>query len=141
MYLWQGGGRCLIRHFENPRRQGNAEVAQEWGQRCCYPGTLHNGLSVHPVAHHLQLVQRMANRPPRLLTPELRRPFQQQCQHTELHLGDDPTRPPMSPDFRKRKLTHNGAKVPDESTESRKGHCEVFFPLPLATAESHCTAL
>jgi len=45
------------------------------------------------------------------------------------------------PDFRKLKLTHNGAKVPDESTEIRKVHCEVFFPLPLATAESHCTAL
>src|SRR5262249_20700970 len=48
---------------------------------------------------------------------------------------------PYSPDFRKLKLTHNGAKVPDESTEIRKVHCEVFFPLPLATAESHCTAL
>ena len=47
----------------------------------------------------------------------------------------------FSPDFRKLKLTHNGAKVPDESTEIRKVHCEVFFPLPLATAESHCTAL
>src|SRR5215813_1112045 len=48
---------------------------------------------------------------------------------------------PINPDFRKLKLTHNGAKVPDESTEIRKVHCEVFFPLPLATAESHCTAL
>src|SRR5262249_54041675 len=51
------------------------------------------------------------------------------------------SREDMSPDFRKLKLTHNGAKVPDESTEIRKVHCEVFFPLPLATAESHCTAL
>src|SRR6478672_2742862 len=37
----------------------------------------------------------MANRPPRLLAANLRGPFQQQRQHTKLHMGDDPMGPPM----------------------------------------------
>ena len=91
MYLWQAGGVCLIEYVEDPLRQGNAKATQDCGDRCGHLCTLHNRLPVHPVAHHLSLVQRMANRPPRLLTPALRRPFQQPGQPTELHMGDDPT--------------------------------------------------
>jgi hypothetical protein len=53
MYLWQAGGVCLIGHFENPLRPGNAKTAQDCGYRCGHLGTLHNRLPVHPVAHHL----------------------------------------------------------------------------------------
>ena len=34
MYLWQAGGVCLIGHFENPLRQGNAKASQDFGYRC-----------------------------------------------------------------------------------------------------------
>ena len=77
MYLWQAGGVCLIGHFENLLGQGNAQASQDFGHRGRHLGTLHNRLPVHPVAHHLQLVQGMTNRPPRLLAPDLRRPFQE----------------------------------------------------------------
>ena len=56
MYLWETGGVCLIGHFQNPLRQGNAKASQDFGHRCGPLGTLPNGLPVHPVAHHLQLV-------------------------------------------------------------------------------------
>jgi hypothetical protein len=85
----------LIGHVENPLRQGNAQAAQDCGQRCSPLGTLHQGLPVPAVAHHLQLVQGMANRPPRLLATALSRPFQPQRPHTELPMGDDPMRTPM----------------------------------------------
>src|SRR4029450_6964844 len=44
-------------------------------------------------------------------------------------------------DFRRLKFTHNGTHVLDEVTDTRKLQCEVFFPLPLTIAESHCTRL
>ena len=47
----------------------------------------------------------------------------------------------INADFRGLKLTHNGVSVLDGVTGTRKRHCEVFFPLPLAIAESHCTRL
>jgi hypothetical protein len=59
MYLWQARGVCLIGHFENPLWQGNAKTAQDVGYRCGHLCTLHNRLSVHPVAHHLSLIQSM----------------------------------------------------------------------------------
>jgi hypothetical protein len=40
MYLWQAGGMCLIDHFENPLRQGNAKASQDFGYRCGHPYTL-----------------------------------------------------------------------------------------------------
>jgi hypothetical protein len=48
---------------------------------------------------------------------------------------------PVTPDFRGLKLTHNGANVLDGITGTRKLHCEVFFPVPLAIAKSYCTRL
>jgi hypothetical protein len=56
---------------------------------------------------------------------------------------EQPTEPlsAFNPDFRGLKLTHNGANVLDGTTGTRKLHCEVFFPLPLAITESHCTCL
>src|SRR5262249_9641741 len=44
-------------------------------------------------------------------------------------------------DFRRLKFTHNSTHVLDEVTGTRKLRCEVFFPLPLTIAESHCTRL
>ena len=44
-------------------------------------------------------------------------------------------------DFRGLKLTHNGAHVLDGVPGTRKFPCEVFSPLPLGIAESHCTHL
>jgi hypothetical protein len=95
MYLWQARGVCLIGHGEHPLWQGNAKTAQDGGYRRGHLCTLHHRLAVQAVAHHLSLIQSMTNRPPRLLTPDLRRPFQQQGQPTELHMGDEPTRAPL----------------------------------------------
>ena len=47
----------------------------------------------------------------------------------------------MSPDFRVLKLTHNDTHGLDEVPGTRKLQCEVFSPLPLSIAESHCTRL
>src|SRR5262249_27930353 len=47
----------------------------------------------------------------------------------------------INADFRRLKFTHNGTHVLDEVTGTRKLQCEVFFPLPLTIAESHCTRL
>jgi hypothetical protein len=44
-------------------------------------------------------------------------------------------------DFRRLKFTHNGTHVLAEVPDTRKLQCEVFFPLPLTIAESHCTRL
>ena len=44
-------------------------------------------------------------------------------------------------DFRRLKFTHNGAHVLDGVPGTRKLQCEVFFPLPLGIAESHCIRL
>jgi hypothetical protein len=95
MYLWQASGVCLLGHFQNLFWQGNPETSKDFGQRCGHLGTLKNGLPLHAVPHHLQVLQGMENRPPRLLATDLGRPFQQQRQHTELHMGDDPMEPPM----------------------------------------------
>src|SRR6266516_1382680 len=46
-----------------------------------------------------------------------------------------------SADFRGLKLTHNSAHVLDGVPGTRKLPCEVFSPLPLGLAESHCTRL
>ena len=56
---------------------------------------MQNGLAVHPVAHDLDLVQGMTNRSPGLLAAELCGPFQQQREHTEFHMRDDPMGSPM----------------------------------------------
>jgi transposase-like protein len=47
----------------------------------------------------------------------------------------------LNADFRGLKLTHNGAHVLDGVPGTQKLQCEVFSPLPLGIAESHCTRL
>jgi len=47
----------------------------------------------------------------------------------------------MNADFRELKFTHNGIHVLDAVPGTRKLQCEVFFPLSLGNAESHCTRL
>jgi hypothetical protein len=44
-------------------------------------------------------------------------------------------------DFRRLKFTHNGAHVLNGVPGTRKLKCEVFSPLPLGIAESHCIRL
>jgi hypothetical protein len=60
---------------------------------------------------------------------------------TDIVFTDTETGRTIIADFRRLKFTHNGTHVLDEVPDTRKLQCEVFFPLPLTIAESHCTRL
>ena len=49
--------------------------------------------------------------------------------------------PSFIADFRGLKFTHNGVHVLDGVPGTHKLQCEVFSPLPLGIAESHCIRL
>ena len=47
----------------------------------------------------------------------------------------------VTADFRGLELIHNGTHVLDEIPGARKRQCEIFSPLPMSIAGSHCTCL
>jgi hypothetical protein len=81
---------------------------------------LDDGLPLQAVAHHLQVVQGLANRPPGLLAADLGGPFQPPRQDTELHLRADPMRPPRIEGTR---LQPGGLQLPEAACA--QGHAGV----------------
>ena len=61
----------------------------------CEAGALHDRRLVYPVTHGLDLVEDQTEVAPRVARPDLRRPLEEQGQHTELDMAGDPGRRPV----------------------------------------------
>jgi putative ABC transport system substrate-binding protein len=61
----------------------------------CEARALHAGGPPHPIAHGLDLLEDQADVGPRVTRPDLRRPLEEQGEHTELDVAGDPMAGPM----------------------------------------------
>src|SRR5215813_2963877 len=86
-YLWLDGEAAL--------RRGHLELLQQRRRLSRGVGALADGGPPYPIAHGLDLVQDEADVPPRVAGTDLRRPLQEQGEHTELDVAGDPVGRPV----------------------------------------------